>query len=334
MGTMRNPYAGVAESVVAAHTAYPGAHAPDVCSYFTGEQLAGTAKSGTMFVLLEHYGAWGKDVLDGRAFGPELTPKLKAHLKSNGAAFQLIRKPGVAGRSRRAATHRAAFLIWSDAEVPVAERLEVESAEDLLALDLSGPGKNPQAEAWEQPLLLVCTHGKRDRCCAIFGRPVVAALGGQYPEMWEASHVKGHRFAPAMLLLPHNYSFGRLNAGGVGQLMETARIGQLELKGNRGRGIYDAPGQVAELAARRYLHAQNVAGALAFDGFHVTQVNADEGAGTGPRRARRLVVHETSGRRALVHLEQRESVEAMASCGGKPKRVKSWVAVRIEEPEG
>ena len=47
-----------------------------------------------------------------------------------------------------------------------------------------------------EPMLLVCTHGVHDTCCAVRGRPVAAALARRWPEAtWECSHVGGDRFA-------------------------------------------------------------------------------------------------------------------------------------------
>src|SRR5699024_12694878 len=84
---------------------------------------------------------------------------------------------------------------------------------DIPALDLSGPVNNA-GEVIRQPLMLVCTHGKRDVCCALKGRPLAAELNDHFGNslVWESSHMKGHRFAAVSLPMPWAYSFGRLNA--------------------------------------------------------------------------------------------------------------------------
>ena len=49
--------------------------------------------------------------------------------------------------------------------------------------DLAPPYDGP-AEGWavvDEPLFLVCTHGRHDRCCALRGRPVAAALAARHP---------------------------------------------------------------------------------------------------------------------------------------------------------
>ena len=41
-------------------------------------------------------------------------------------------------------------------------------------------------------MVLVCTHGTRDACCAVRGRPIVAALARALPEqVWECTHLGG-----------------------------------------------------------------------------------------------------------------------------------------------
>ncbi|HEU5385864.1 MAG TPA: sucrase ferredoxin [Streptosporangiaceae bacterium] len=50
-------------------------------------------------------------------------------------------------------------------------------------------------------MALVCTNGKRDRCCAVRGRPVAAAIADATGwDTWESSHLGGHRFAATALL--------------------------------------------------------------------------------------------------------------------------------------
>jgi hypothetical protein len=55
-------------------------------------------------------------------------------------------------------------------------------------------------------MVLVCTHGVRDACCAIKGRPIAGAvakaLASSDVEVLECSHLNGHRFAGTALTLP------------------------------------------------------------------------------------------------------------------------------------
>ncbi len=78
---------------------------------------------------------------------------------------------------------------------------------DQAAVVASLPGASPAA-----PVLLVCTNGRRDVCCAVRGRPVALEASAHAPgRVWEASHTGGHRFAPTGVLLPFGATLARLD---------------------------------------------------------------------------------------------------------------------------
>lgn len=191
------------------------------------EPLAGTAPADARWLLVEQPGAWTPKAVD------ELAP-----VGADGARVQLIRR--VAGGStaggRRVFRADVATGLLETALLPV-------GAFDLVAADW-----RPHAA----PLWLVCTHGRRDVCCAEFGRPVAAALAARWPEeTWETSHLGGHRFAPTLVALPTGVTLGRVSAAdavaAVGSI-EAGRLPDLGLV----RGVAGASGavQAAELALR------------------------------------------------------------------------------------
>lgn len=283
------------------------------CSDARVEPLAGTAKQESVYVLFEWPGGWSRDVLDGGTFGPELSAELKGKLKGV-AGLQLIRRPGRAGR-QVGEVHRC-FLVW--VREAVTEMILLRGPEDILGLDLAGPGRNGGGSI-DSPLLLVCTHAKRDACCAIKGRPLAAALA-QYCQgamVWETSHTKGHRFAPSMLLMPWGYSFGRLNEQAAAALADAALSGAYFLPANRGSGLYGPRGQVAELAVARTLVD---AGEALFYG----QLTIAEPDTRSPVR-----VSHADGREWEVVLAQRQVEGVISSCGDEPKDATVWVASKV-----
>lgn len=305
------------DSLTAVSVAGPITRSPLRCSDVGVEPLPGTAKTGYGFVLLEHPGPWSRDVLDGDTFPPEFTARLEAHLKAAKMGLQLIRKPGREGRQIDGHT---VFLVFS--EQAVIERLVVDDPAGVLDLDLSGPGRNGAdlgAQRVDHPVLLICTHAKRDVCCAIKGRPLAAELAVQFPSgfVWESSHTKGHRFAPSMLLMPWNYSFGRLNAEATAALLTAAQRGEFFHPGNRGRGTLDARGQVAELAVAEQLIGMGETVRLA-----QLQVDVHPGA---------TVVTHPDGRIFEVELEQHAIDGVISSCGDEPKVGKGWVATAVRQ---
>lgn len=63
----------------------------------------------------------------------------------------------------------------------------------------------------KSPLVLVCTHGSRDRCCGVLGGLTYAAFKKLKPNwVWQSSHLGGHRFAPTLLSFPSGIMYGRL----------------------------------------------------------------------------------------------------------------------------
>ncbi|OFO15701.1 hypothetical protein HMPREF3088_02985, partial [Corynebacterium sp. HMSC22B11] len=251
---------------------------------------------------------------------------------------------------------------------------------------LSPPGNPPGARRVDHPILLVCTHGRRDRCCAVRGRPLAAALSKHFDEpaapegeatpriqpaanpaltqnhadtagvgagpvdpkhtefddhpsvdpidpiIWESSHTKGHRFAPSMLLLPANYSFGRMAEGGARSMVEHAQRGELWLQGNRGRGCLDPASQAAELRVAHELDDRGLpVGLAALTSWEETPENSDEETAQSADVAVRVVEDTASDLRFRVRMERRDSVMVVSSCGDKPKRSKSWIAVGCEE---
>jgi hypothetical protein len=234
-----------------------------LCSDITREPLPGTAKTGRLIVAVEYPQGWGKDILDGEALGKDLAGQVKRWLKKYRAQLQFIRRPGRVGQTGAGQDGAAvAFIADAGATPPTLERLELpDGVRGLPEVDLSTPGAVPGATRVDHPLLLVCTHGKRDQCCALKGRPLAAALAERHggpsgEQVWESSHTKGHRFAPSMILLPYNYSFGSLDVPGAAAMMGTVADGRLPVAGNRGRGVFDARGQVAELAVAALLESQ------------------------------------------------------------------------------
>ena len=259
------------------------------CSDVEVEPLPGTAKPGSVYVLFEWPEAWPRDVMGDAALGEELTAKLAPMLEAHDATLLLIRHPTREGRN---ISDHHLYLVFADEAVT--EVKHVVSPDELLELDLSGPGRNG-AERRERPLLLICTHAKRDRCCAAKGRPLLNELHARHPfgpgndVVWETSHIKGHRFAPTMLLLPWAYSFGRMNIEAADAMLADASEGLYFVPGNRGRGTLGPAEQVAELAV-----AAEVPGAR-YGQFEVAASGGDSA----------LVTDTASGQVYEVQLEQR-----------------------------
>jgi hypothetical protein len=166
----------------------------------------------------------------------------------------LIRRPGRQAESP-AASPRRIIVAHTRPGRSWIRTVELEEPEQLLELDLPALGSGDHGGLGEPftgpPPVLVCTNGRRDRCCALLGRPLAAELAADDRHgVWEISHIGGHRFAPTSLVLPHGYAYGRTTAHAVKGVREAALEGRVVTAGSRGRSTWDRPGQAADLAVR------------------------------------------------------------------------------------
>ncbi len=121
---------------------------------------------------------------------------------------------------------------------------------DLAELDLSEITDAPVeafGRAVTDPIFLVCTNGKRDACCALRGRALMAALAVKHGDRtWECTHLGGHRFAGNLVCLPDGIVYGRVAPADGPRLASAYLDGVLDPSLLRGRSAWPAPAQVAE----------------------------------------------------------------------------------------
>lgn len=189
--------------------------AQDRCSALSltrAEPLAGTATEvSSGYLLIEDQGPWARNALSKDAVGG-LAEQIDSYAAGAGVKTLVFRSAGrresTAARRCFAATvghnrQLVSFTITDPADL-------LDLTLDAYASDLSGV--HPQAAPDPGPLLLVCTHAKRDQCCAIRGAPLARELAAQHPgRVFECSHLGGHRFAATALALPSGAVYGRLD---------------------------------------------------------------------------------------------------------------------------
>jgi hypothetical protein len=193
------------------------------------DPLAGTAASARAWLLLEHPGPWGPDGLRQSGLADHLSSELERRADELGIRLLLIRRS-----PRRYAPERlTCFIAWTGRDGVWMHRHLLGSPTDVLALDLdalaAGRGPDP-AHQWNDRVLAVCTHARRDACCARRGRPLAAALTEHDPAAtWECSHLGGHRFAATMIAFPHGVCFGRVAPEGAARLADLHANGRIAL---------------------------------------------------------------------------------------------------------
>lgn len=216
-----------------------------------GEPLAGTASRVSRWLLVEQPGPWGPPSVPTARMPTAAARALTAAAAAAGARLLLLRRPG---RPGTAVAGRQVFVVDSR---PGHERLLGTLAggdEALAALAQALPFEGPVPAIWttlSEPLLLVCTHGRHDRCCAVRGRPVAQELARHRPDRtWECSHTGGDRFAANLVVVPHGLYFGQLTPSQAVDVVRAHEDGRVVVEHLRGRSSRPTPVQAAERFAR------------------------------------------------------------------------------------
>jgi hypothetical protein len=221
------------------------------------EPLEGTASTVRAFVLVEMPGPWGVDAVRDSRMDPEVKQRLAELERRHRIRPLLIRRPG---RAAAGGTRVLAAYVHSDR--PWTETVRLGHVRELLDLDLSGLGNGGSAglTRHDEPVFLVCTHGRHDACCAERGRPLAAAVTAAAPEhTWEVSHIGGDRFAANILVLPHGLYYGRLGPCDAAGFVASHLAGRLDVEHLRGRSSYPFSVQAAEIYLRRHTGENAVA---------------------------------------------------------------------------
>ncbi len=251
------------------------------------EVLAGTAPTRRYWWVIEHPGPWPAEAITESVVG-DTTPWALSENEQPDTCVLLTR-----GR-RDSDAHRR---VWkADTQTGV---LEIGSA----TLDL------PTLTPVDGTLTLVCTHGRRDQCCAVLGRSMVDAI----PDARECTHIGGHRFAPTILLLPRGIALGRL---GIREWEVARSLGTEALPYFRGRVDLDAPSQIADIEARRAWDLSLT------DDVAIVLLRDD-----GDDRFYRVSWRGNTG---LVHVTRSDGAMITASCGAEPRPTSTWTVTRWE----
>jgi len=223
-----------------------------------GIPLAGTAKLGEHWLLLEHRAPWGRDALEDSG----LAVQLAQALLESGRNVLLLRRPG------RPQGSPIAFAARTAEAGSTLVRLELGRLEDVLDVDPERDGVPIAGQ-----LVLVCTHARRDACCATHGVPAYNALRRHVPDglLWRSSHQGGHRFAANVLALPDGIQLGRVEPAAAAEVAAALADGRIPLPFYRGRTLHAREVQAADAAVRTELGLDKVDDLrlLAHDGSRV-----------------------------------------------------------------
>jgi len=254
-----------------------------LCSAWAREQHLdpiGTAGCYRGYLLVEWPLPWPRDLNDD--------PVLASVAESARSAG--MRLQGLVPNTTDGPRHVVAYR-WPPAGGARFERAElvVEPA-DVVAAALGILGEAQVSD--ETVDVLVCTHGRRDRCCGSLGTVLANELQadptelGRHVRVWRTSHTGGHRFAPTAVVLPQGTAWAFCDKAALGRIvLREGRIDDL-LPRYRGCGGLSSP---AVQALERAVFSE-----LGWSLFDMARA----GAGTAGGRTE-LLVEDRDGHQAV-----------------------------------
>jgi hypothetical protein len=271
------------------------------------EPMIGSVDQRVRWLLVEDRSPWGE-----KAVRDVLGADLEAAAKARGMRLLLVRRRE--GDPADDAVRRAFLVDTQAARMAVRSITDLDELPALLDGSLEDFGA-PLAD----PILLVCTNGKRDACCALRGRALVAALSADHAERtWECTHLGGHRFAGNLVCLPDGIVYGRVGAADGPRLADAYLDGRLDPAWLRGRSAWPAPAQVAEAVLRRR---------LALDGLDDVALGASSVDGD-----RATVELEAAGAvHRLVLVAERSTPRAISCRADEPEAPIHWRAAGLDQ---
>jgi hypothetical protein len=223
------------------------------------ESLRGTASHVSRWLAIEQDGAWGNNALTESRLAAETAEQLDRWREAARTRVLLIRR-GIAVPDAHGT--RTAFLARTDRTASWLVRLHFTDPAELLNLDsalFDSTDPPPIGEVVTSQLVLVCTNGRHDPCCATEGRPAFRALSDAGRDVWESSHVGGDRFAANVVLLPSGIYLGRVDPETATEVVDAAVEGRVDARHYRGRSQHPPIRQAAESWLREHLDCWDIA---------------------------------------------------------------------------
>lgn len=218
-----------------------------------GDPLAGTASHPVPNLLVSWpRGRWSRSLRLAVDMPDELTAAIEG-VVSEGRRVNLIHR-----RQQPAGVHRL-FLM------PERQMFDLDRCQ--LPAFLAALRNRESLTSWRPrpvhgSLLLCCTHGRKDKCCAKFGYGTYKALAaaaesrGLPFDVWESTHLGGCRLAASAMVFPALRKYGRIEAADVEPLLASEAGNRPYLPCYRGDSTLTPVQQCAEVAALEWLESR------------------------------------------------------------------------------
>lgn len=224
-------------------------------------QLPGTASVFKKLLVIEIPGSWRKPVWDNALIPPDLQ-----------AYFDTIHTDGWRLLGVKQANHNGPFRVQVytlEDDLFVGYETMVENYNDFMTWHRNYDVANMERITNQQ--VYICCHGVHDRCCGQFGVGFYQSMNeykqehGSSAEIWQCSHVGGHRMAPTALVMPQGYMYGHLTNDEIGSWLEYIESNAVYTPKARGSVLRPADEQFVELAVREQKGFTNIHDQITID---------------------------------------------------------------------
>tara|TARA_B110001454_G_C12690077_1_gene421944 strand:- start:176 stop:1123 length:948 start_codon:yes stop_codon:yes gene_type:complete len=210
------------------------------------EPLSGTASQAQHLIFI----TWPKRfwkyeaLVSGGGFPQGLKRWIKSQSVEHGKiVLRLISQPGMTAEC-------CSLHVYPDGLVY--EDIAPDQLKTVLEDHFAGKGQQHSPRVQEIPEVMVCTHGRHDKCCAKFGQALYAQFQrgienrGLSLNLWQSSHLGGHRFAPTLVHLPSGEAHGHVTSEQVPALLDAWTQQRVHPKTYRGNVFRMDAEQLAE----------------------------------------------------------------------------------------
>ena len=290
----------------------------DACSVLADrEPLAGSAPFARAWLVVEHPGPWGRQALTDSRLPEAVVQHISEAEAQSPLRFLAARRIDHDRRLGESSLSRRVWLAHCDPRSGETRTVTIDDLQQILEWDLAAltEGRFPDVgERLDEPVEFICTHSKRDSCCAVLGRERIAQVPPPlHDRVWECSHLGGHRFAATSVFLPSGRVYGRLPRSDSAHTWELAEPDPQHLRGSS----YLPPAlQAAEAAVRIQAHLTE------FDNLGVEEVRSAGDFVTA-------LVTGLEGQEWYVVCEA-DTFTSPASCGASTQERTIWRAQVVE----
>lgn len=204
--------------------------------------LYGTASEDRAFLLVEYTGEWQAKAIQQNGLPDVLNEWIQSQTETIEGLRPLFIKQGQKSSGR-------VYIAIPDFHNPRLYKLSFDNLPRDIGPIVRGETDLPTSD---ETLLLVCTNGKRDNCCAKFGLPVYHEFAKEDGmSTWQCTHIGGHRYAATAITLPTGVVYGYMSPDSTPAIADSIRNDTIMLDNFRGRAQQSGVANAAEYFVRR-----------------------------------------------------------------------------------